>query len=315
MSRLFNEHPIYRDGEYKITTKSTDNAYKEILKTIRQGIPGCMLIGKNRTGKTVAIDICVARIKKEYAGQIGVVCMIAKNAGTTSQGDFYRRMLDNFKVDYNNRLRLSELENLAVVSIVRKAHLNEGNVVLFIDEASGMSEYDFKYLMNIYNRVKATGVRMTTILVGTPVLEIKKEKFKGIGETQIVARFMTRKFSFDAINSAADLQIVLAAYDTYLKYDDISYTEYFFCDAFKEGKRISSIEDSKMIFDLFKKEIEVPMNGDMQILMQHLCIAVRIVFTTFGADGEEKYWPDENDWRYAIKESGFKNDTVSGVQV
>ena len=305
------DHPIARDNE-TIVTEAVIGAYDRVVETIRDGIPGIVITGANRVGKSIAIKMIADMIERDFPGQVAVFTAIVKVAGKTSQGDFYRRLLSSMNVFHERNARVSDLEDIVVAAITMEAIENDNNAILFLDEASNMTDVEFCYLMNIFNRVKDVGVNLTTVLVGTDALLKMKEHFKAIGQTQIVARFMTRTYEYSLVDSKRSLQVILGAYDNILEYEGKTYTDCFFPLGYMQGKRLADHENVEMLFSLFKEALEIRTDQTLVITMQHLILTIRICFLETGIYGEKKEWPDEDDWRSAIKKSGFREDMISG---
>lgn len=310
--KLKEDHPIMKDHESAIITEATMEAYDRVVEVIRHGVPGCVITGANRVGKSMAVRIIADKIEHDFPGEIAVFTGIVKIAGKTSQGDFYRRLLSAMNVRYDQRLRVSELEDLVVSAITMEAFDNGDNAILFLDEASNMQDAEFEYLMNVYNRVKDVGISFTTVLVGTDALLRKKEHFKSIGQTQIVARFMSRTYAFSLVSSKRSLQVILGSYDSVLEHQGEKYTEHFFPAGYRQGKRMADPENVEMVFRLFGKALGLSGKKTLVITMQHLIITIRIVFLEAGITGKGKEWPDEEDWKKAISQSGFRADMLSG---
>nr|WP_294489186.1 ATP-binding protein [uncultured Anaerosporobacter sp.] len=295
-------HPIYT-GDYYIQTNSIDNLFKEVTNWIDCRNPGGIIYGRARIGKTRAIHNLSIAIKEEYGDNISIFNVLMSEH-KPSEKFFYLEMLN----DIGHSLALSyrstsDLKSNLVNHLIAVGKSNKmGQIILFIDEANFMSMDDFNYLIDIYNRLERSKVRMTVLLVGTKEVISTKTALMQMNKQQIIERFMVREYNFRGIISRQDLQICLASYD-YSEYPENSgwsFTRYFFPEAFSEGNKLCKYAD--LLLDCFSESLGT---SSIEIPMQYVTSTIENCLRKYGADGQNVYFPSKVEWMQSIKDTGY----------
>jgi len=157
-------------------------------------------------------------------------------------------------------------------------------VILFIDEATNLTEKDFGWISGLYNDLESIdshGVRLITMLFGMPGLKGMKSNFIRSGRTDIVARFMIKEFPFTGITSEMDVLFLLGAIDKSTKYKindkPINIMETLFPKKFKEMKgKLCLVDLTHTLWHAFlacesdSKSAKKEMSIGMQIFMDTL---------------------------------------------
>ncbi|MBK5261038.1 MAG: ATP-binding protein [Peptostreptococcaceae bacterium] len=294
------QHPVYT-GEYNIFTAEIENALKITKKIISNRIPGIIICGEPRVGKTRAIQLIRKDLFNTFGDALPVFTHLMTEHEHTSNV-FYRELLLDLGCGNHNKGTGVEKKEKVIGFLVEKglsARLKK--VILIIDEANCLIKKEYYWLMDIYNRLKDVGINMTVILVGTPNLIGKRADFMENKEMQIIGRFMVKVYNFKGIRNIKDLQRCLSWYDIgaaceYPIGSGWSFTRYFFPEAFEKGKRISS--ETKILSDLLNNSFSIN-----EIPMMYLCLIIDCLFKRCGSDGLEKEWVTVDDWKTAIDDS------------
>jgi hypothetical protein len=122
---------------------------------------------------------------------------------------------------------------------------------------------------------------------------------------------MVHEHKYLGIKNQSEIKKCLNGYDDseYPDHSGCSYTRFYFPDAFDQGERISKFANE--LFAMFKElrqEYNLPQKFD--IPMQYLASTVEYVFKQYGSKGEGVNWPTMEQWKSAVKESGYLESEV-----
>lgn len=295
-------HPIFT-GEYSILTSEVRSAIEVVKKTIANRIPGIIIYGDPRIGKTKAITLIKEALLKEYGESLPIFIHLMTDHAHTLPVFFRELLLDLGCSNHDKGTGVDKKERAVGFLAEKGLTTSLKKVILFIDEANCLTEKEYNWLIDIDNRLKKVGVNITVILVGTPTIMDLRSNFVSSRKTQIIGRFMVKAYTFSGIKNIKDLQICLSWYDIgdgceYPVTSGISYTNFFFPVAFKSGMRLSA--EAGTLNKLLKKEYHIN-----EIPMMYFCLIVESLYKQCGTFGKESEWITIEDWKTAIDDSGI----------
>jgi len=295
-------HPIYT-GNYYIQTISIDELLNEVVNWIDNRNPGGIIYGRARIGKTRAIHNLRLSLQRLYGEDLPIF-VFNMSEHKPSEKFFFMELLKDLDHSFtkSNRTASDLKSNLVNHLITCGKSFYNNRVIIFIDEANFMSEDDYNYLIDVYNRLERASIQMTVLLVGTEEIISTKSALIQTNKQQIVGRFMVRQFHFKGIESVQDLQICMASYD-YSEYpieSGWSFTKFFFPDAFEEGNRINNMAED--LFECYKESMK---SSRIEIPMQYVTSTIENCFRRFGTDGKNLNFPTKHEWYQAILDSGY----------
>lgn len=298
---------FFNSIKFNIPTKEILHLQQEIYKWLDNGVIGAIIYGRPRIGKTRAIQYISSSLKAKYGKELPVFTLNAYDH-IPSQNQFYTDMLTAvghpFSVTGSSSVKKQRLINTLLTFALETKFKR---IILFIDEAFYFREKDYSWLMNIYNELNTKDIKLTVFMVGTKELKMSKVAMIHAKQQQIVGRFMVHEYEFKGISSIVDIQICLSSYDKRLNQSEIgeiSLTEFYFPEAYSKGNRL--ILSAEIIMEELTKimmENEIDINAD--IPMQYFINLISYCLRTFGVYGKNIYFPDKNNWREAIIESGY----------
>lgn len=300
------QHPI-ETGSYRLPTKEIINLYAVVSRLIANRSPGVIIYGRPRLGKTRAISMLEFQLKKEFGDDLQIFKMLCSQH-KPNENRFYTDLLREIgHFAYNQGKAEIKKERLIKYFIERAQSSYHKKIILFIDEAHMLYENDYNWLMDIYNQLDRYNITMTVILVGQEELMYQKSAFIASNKMQIVGRFMVHEYMFSGIKSSKELEYCLRAYDELTEYPEdsgCSYTEFFFPEAFRDGRRLSYETDS--ILEKFE-EIRANKNisSAFELPMQYFTLFIDNCMKVFGVNGKGIYWPSSNEWEESIKLCGY----------
>lgn len=306
-----NFHPI-ESGSYIIPTPEIEFMFEKIYSWISKRAPGGIVYGRPRIGKSRALKFIVTHLPKIYGDELAVFSVRCKKHSVANDNTFYQEILSDLKHRHaKSGKAVDKRERIVNFFIEQGQRTGVNRVILFLDEAHRLTSTHYDWLMDIYNDLDAADVNFTLISVGQKELIDLRSTFLHTKKSQIIGRFMVHEHQYLGIKNQKEIKKCLNGYDEseYPEYSGCSYTRFYFPDAFDQGERISVF--SSELFKIFKElrqEYNLPQKFD--IPMQYLASTVEFVFKQYGARGEGVYWPTVEQWKSAVKESGYLESEV-----
>jgi len=299
-------HPL-TNKDYTIPTPAIDAMVSMAMRCIEQRIPGAILEGINRSGKTTGIGYTIRTLKNEVPGA-AVYRFSCTRDLTDNPNDFFSHLLYSFNHPdpfsgkcRQKRVRLTEM-------LMKDAGKGRrGLVVIFADEAQRLSYNMYAWLADIYNELDSKRVTVITFLVGQPDLANQKVALIKANRMEIVGRFMVQHLRFNGLTSASDVATCLNAYDESCcpEGSGWSYTRFFFPKAYLCGMR--AVSSATTLWNVFQQHHEVAGSpGELEIPMQYFAGAVEHIFRTYSGDDNADFGVSERMWAGAVEETGFK---------
>lgn len=249
----------------------------------------------------------VTYLPTELETPIPVFCADCKSYKVPSAEKFYRDMLSDFSFGFEGKKDEIVLRNQIVNLMHEKAERsNLRRIVLIMDEAQKMTEWQYDCLIDISNQLVRRNIRMTTISIGQEQLVNRRSFFLANEKAHIVGRFMPSEYRFKGIQEPSELEYVLQSYDEseFPIESEWYFTRYYFPEAFNTGRRLS--EFSVSLYKLFIAiREEFGLSGKVEIPMEYVAFTVENVFKINGSNGKGTEWLSMEQWREAIQRSGY----------
>jgi len=276
-------HPLL-STDYLLPTPPIEQFVATIKDWVSATVPGGVVCGKSRVGKTAAIDYVVAEAQTIFGAAIPVVKMTWEENAAKSETQFLRRVLISLDSNLLLQGNAEELEGRVVQSLVAKAsNALSHRVILFLDEAHLLNNRDYGWLSHLYNRLRHRKVYLTTFLVGEYKLLDSIQLFRDEGRTQFIGRFMNLSFEFPALTSSENLAAVLRVYDDETEYPEgsrCSYVQHFLPKAVAQGWRLD--KQSELIWITYGEERRaLPIAAPQAMPMQHCTVLVTALLQFF----------------------------------
>jgi hypothetical protein len=299
------EHPLF-NSNYEINTNEIVDLYNNVEKWINNQVPGGIIYGEARLGKSTAIACLETMLHHNY-GEALPIFRMNMTSYILNEKTFYEQFLSDVGHELRKGTTYEKKERLINLFTFSALEAKSYKIILFIDEANYLEEKEYAWLMDIYNRLMLKHIRLTTLLVGTIDILNKKMYFIQNKQQQLIGRFMVFEYHFHGVKTPQDLQVCLASYDFMLKYpygSEWTYTRYFFPECYEQGYRIS--DDAEILLECFDKiSRSLNPNNRLEIPMQYVIASINICLKTYGADGLGLEKPSVKEWQSAVDDSGF----------
>lgn len=283
-------HPI-AIGDYCIGTNAISRLYSYVTKWIRNRLPGAIIYGYPRIGKTGAVRYLVSVLQEDLGPNYPLYHITCKTRKNPNENSFFEDMLLGVKHDLalvgsKSNVKRNRLVNL----LIEKAEqANSNKVILFLDEAQNLFEIEYRWLMDIYNELSLAQVHLIVFLVGQRELLNQRTVYRDTGRYQLVGRFMSQAYEFKGILDIEDLEELLLGYDKYSEYpigSSCSYTQFYFSDAFNNGFRLTSLTST--IWEIIEESRRTHgIKGNLDIPMQYIVLFIENLFLQYGEEEKD----------------------------
>ncbi|WP_019868175.1 ATP-binding protein [Methylovulum miyakonense] len=298
-------HPISQQT-YRIATPAIVGCYALLQECLRYRIPGALIYGRPRLGKTYAIDYLRLLLKRD-APEIASFHIQSQHKVGHSEGGFFAHMLRATGYPEPDQGRNS-VKRARLTARLREAALahRSNRLVMLCDEAQRYSYNEYEWLRDIHDELALLGIRLHTLLVGQPQLLHQKNAFQLRGDEQIVARFMIEEFKFYGIRSAEETATCLNGYDQteYPEKSGWTFTRFFYPDAYEAGLRLT--ESAHLVWNAFAElHHQAALPGPLEIPMEYFSRAVESALLETAHLDAADFKPNPDLWRFAVKRCGY----------
>lgn len=240
--KLLLRHPML-DQRYVVPTQEIKDFKDIVFDWVVARKSGLYASGLHRQGKTTAMNEAIEQLQSDlpfvaflsFSGQRGI---------NQTKAAFCRHLLSHWGYESLARERGSQPERLLANYLMLQCSLVNGRqCVIFIDEAQLLSIQHYRYLLEIWNDLRAHGFILCTVLVGQPDLKLLKTLTDESDHGAVVSRFFVKNYEFGGIKSLAMLADFLRHYDQDLTYPAGStwtYSRFCLQQAFEQGWRLEA---------------------------------------------------------------------------
>lgn len=265
---LLRIHPMLNQ-EYWVNTPEGEGLYQVLYSYVLRRKSGLYAIGRNRVGKTDALDEAARRLRNDFP-YVPVFVVTGERIERDTKRNFTRLLLreTGFAMD---ELKVRSSPEDVFVRFMASECLQRGgkHVLLLIDEAQLLSVADYRTLLEFWNTLKKEGFLLCTALLGQESLKQLRLLTSELDHRAVVARFFVKLYVFRGVRSVTVLREILRSYDTDLIYprgSEWPYSRYFAMRKFDAGWRLES--EAEMFWQALvkvsrphKKETAIPEEG------------------------------------------------------
>ncbi|MGZ9709241.1 ATP-binding protein [Glaciimonas sp. GNP009] len=298
-------HPL-TNRTYRVATTAIEACWLLVAKCLQFRIPGALIYGESRLGKTYAIEYLRMLIHQERP-EIPTFHVQAEHKASRSEGAFFSSLLRAVRhpepdLARNSRKRKALHDRLRAVAEAQSSSM----VVFFCDEAQRYSLHEYEWLRDVHDELAQSGVRLTTFLFGQERLCEQRARFQESGDTQIVKRFMVETLRFRGIRSAVDAATCLKSYDEheYPVGSQWSFTRYYYPYAFAAGLRLEG--SAHFLWNAFSlAHQQAALAGEVEIPMEYFSRAVEAVLLDGLLHDAVDFDLTEKHWSAVVQHCGY----------
>lgn len=246
-SHLPREHPLIT-REYAVFTCAIDDMVTSVAGWLDDQMDGAIIYGPSRYGKCCAVDHWLQRLLSERHG--GFVPMViwshVDSGGAQSVGRFHAHLLSAAQHPLAHAHRTPAARLHMLIERLTSLAMEGGGrfVVLVIDEAQGMSQREWLWLVQLHSQLEKEQVRLCVISIASVQFFDEPLGLALAGGAHAAARFMLASAPFHGVRDEDELGLVLDGYDLALQWppdSGISYTEGLAPQAWAAGFRMHQL--------------------------------------------------------------------------
>lgn len=298
-------HPL-STRTYRVATTAIEQCWLLVSKCLRYRIPGALVYGESRLGKTYAIEYLRMLIHRELPC-VPTFHVQAEYKVSRSEGAFFSSLLRAVRHPQPDAGRNAYKRKALHDRLLAVAESQGGTtIVLFCDEAQRYSLHEYEWLRDVHDELAQSGVRLTTFLFGQERLCEQRARFQESGDTQIVKRFMVETLRFRGVCSALDAATCLRSYDEheYPIGSGWSFTRYYLPYAFEAGLRLEQC--AHLVWSAFTRAHEhAALAGRVEIPMEYFSRAVEAVLLDGLTRDALDFELSEQRWAEVVRHSGY----------
>ncbi|BDU21630.1 AAA family ATPase [Dyella sp. GSA-30] len=262
-------HPMLRDARPLIATRCIEGLAEAIKIAIEDGHQGIQVQGRSRDGKTkAAIYLQTHPSWLDDSAYIFRITMPRRS--NHSDTAFYKTIQSELGLSQHSHSgsvnRIRQISDRIIAGCLGQ---ESTQAVLFVDEAQQLSDDDFEYLTNIDNAVTDGGFRLFCVFIhqsDDTKAEKRKKRSSLVNNLppHVIGRFFMASHTFSGLRGAADISHALDQYDSRLRFEGKTFTEFFAGQAFASGWRLAShANDFVSAISAIRKRSNLKGSGDL----------------------------------------------------
>ncbi|KVX76326.1 ATP-binding protein [Burkholderia cepacia] len=210
------DHPVVT-RDYSLFTVAIHDMVERIGTWLDDQIDGATIFGPSRFGKSSAVDHWLQRLLSErYGGYVPLVVWSHTDSGSaTAVGRFYAHLLEasGHRLAQARRSPL-ERQTMLVERWIELAAQGGGRfLVLVIDEAQGMSQRKWLWLVELHSLLEKQRIRLCVFSIASLQFFDEPLGMALAGGAHVAARFMLASAPFHGVRTVDELAYVMRGYD------------------------------------------------------------------------------------------------------
>jgi len=298
-------HPVLL-REYRFETPMIGRSYAIVRERVAARRTGIFFYGPPRLGKTTCAEEILLLLTKEFPRSY-VLLISARDSQRPSDSHMFKLLLEGQNHTLASRTDTSLLlRNIKTDIQLEVGRRNGTQFVLIVDEMQLLSEMYLKQLLIFHNALSLIKIKMTTVAFAQPEIIDRWTALQTKNQSQIIARFLSEPLQFEGCSSIQELRSLLQLYDEHSRFPEeskISYTQFFFPEAFACGFRLANY--TKKIWEtLIKHVVSQPVSG---LPMEHVCLTIEYLLLAYWKHDFTDFAFSEEDIDEAVEASNLRN--------
>ena len=283
------DHPLVTK-DYSLYTPSIGRMEEVISEWIDNQVDGGTIFGPSRFGKSSAVNNWLQSLLSERFG--GFVPLVIwrhiDSGGGLSAARFYSQILEASRHHLARAVRSPlDRQHMLLERFTTLAMQSGGRfVVLVIDEAQGMTQREWLWLVQIHSQLDQRRVRLCVISIASLQFFDEPVGLALSGGAHVASRFMLVSSQFSGVKNSSELNFVIRSYDEgafWPENSKISFTQGVAPKAWDEGFRMSQI--SAHLWNALVDNLPRNYRGKIEFPMSTISTACRnILLKTGGAE-------------------------------
>lgn len=301
-AHLPRDHPLITQ-EYSLYTQSIDDMAGKIAGWLDDQVDGGTVYGPSRFGKSSAVNNWLQTLLSErHRGFVPMVIWSHIDAGANATiGRLCSHLLEASRHHLQRAPRSPEDRQRMLIERLATLAMQGGGrfVVLVIDEAQGMSQREWLWLVQIHSQLAQHRIRLCVISIASLQFFDEPISMSLSGGAHVAARFMLVSERFNGIRSCEELRFVMRGYDEGSEWPEnsgISFTASVAEQAWLHGFRLQDHADD--LWSALNRELPENYQGSIEFPMKTVAHVCRNILLRLAGGA---------DWDYLFKESALRS--------
>ena len=304
------DHPLVT-RDYSLFTPAIERMVDQLASWIDNQVDGATIYGPSRFGKSSAVDHWVqSLLSQRYRQAMPLVVWSHTDAGgAQSVGRFYACLLHASKhpLAHATRSPLSRQHMLIERWHALAARSGGRFLVLVIDEAQGMSQREWVWLVQLHSLLEKERLRLCVFAIASLQFFDEPLGMAMSGGAHVAARFMLAGERFRGIEGLEELAYVMSGYDRGTEWppgSSKSFTEGAAPQAWAEGFRME--EQAAGLMRAMVEALPTRYDGPMEFPMKTIAQCCRYVLLRLAGGADWRDVTSPHSWQRIVAESGHR---------
>jgi len=304
------DHPVVT-RDYSLFTLAIHDMVERIATWLDDQIDGATIFGPSRFGKSSAVDHWLQRMLSErHGGYVPMAVWSHTDSGNAqSVGRFYAHLLEasGHRLAQARRTPL-ERQQMLIERWIELASQGGGRfLVLVIDEAQGMHQREWMWLVELHSLLERQRIRLCVFSIASLQFFDEPLGMALSGGAHVAARFMLASEPFHGVRSVEELAYVLAGYDDGSEWppgSGRSFTAGLAPQAWSDGFRMASQASALLqaLLELLPPRYAGPIDLPMKTIVQ----SCRHVLLRIAGGAAVEDATSAEAWRTTVESTGHR---------
>ena len=280
-AHLPKDHPLIT-RDYSLYTPAIEQMGDTMARWLDDQVDGAVIFGPSRFGKSSAVDHWLQSLLSErHGGYVPlVVWSHVDTGGAQSVGRFHSHLLHASRHLLTRAARSpQERQDMLIERLAQLAAAGGGRfLVLVIDEAQGMTQREWLWLVELHSLLEKQRIRLCVFAVASLQFFDEPVGLAMSGGAHVAARFMLTSAPFRGIRGVEELRFVLSGYDEGTEWPagtGLSFTAGLATQAWDAGFRMA--DQAEPLWRALELELPPRYVGPMEFPMKSIAQSARHV--------------------------------------
>lgn len=302
------DHPVVT-RDYSLYTLAIHDMVERIATWLDDQVDGATIFGPSRFGKSNAVDHWLQRLLAErYGGYVPLVIWShTDSGGAPAVGRFYAHLLEasGHRLAQARRTPL-ERQTMLIERWIELAAQGGGRfLVLVIDEAQGMTQREWMWLVELHSVLEKQRIRLCVFSIASLQFFDEPYGMALAGGAHVAARFMLAAAPFHGVRSVDELTYVMRGYDEGSEWppgSGCSFTAALAPRPWAGGFRLAQQADALML--AMQDTLPPRYAGPIDFPMKTVAQACRHVLLRIAGGADIDVATSAEAWRTAVENCG-----------
>jgi hypothetical protein len=307
---LPRDHPLVT-RDYSLYTPPIQRMVDQLAVWIDNQVEGATIYGPSRFGKSSAVDHWVQTLLgQRYGNTLPMVVWSHTDAGgANSVGRFYACLLHASKHPLKAAVRSPLSRQHMLMERWHSLAAQSGGrfLILIIDEAQGMSQREWLWLVELHSLLEKEQLRLCVFSVASLQFFDEPMSLAMVGGAHVAARFMLEAERFHGIAGIDELATVMAGYDEGTEWpvhSGKSFTESVAAEAWAQGFRLEN--HAEVLHKLLLDALPPNYAGPDEFPMKSIAYCCRNVLLRIAGGADWRDVTSVKNMSQTVAESGHR---------